>query len=222
MDFWERAKLAAALALPLVTVAGGAWIARLVMTPTYPQHRGYAIEGVPPVDLASAQRAWPRGEGRPGQRETLLGYVRNIHTATVPTGPGAAPAGPALPTDLGTLLAAADPARGERTAQICAACHTMTSGGQNRVGPNLYAIVGRRVAAQPGFNYSPALAADGGRWTYESLDLFLTSPSRAVPGTRMAFAGLRNPRDRAHLIAFLARLSPNAPPFPAPPPAATR
>jgi cytochrome c len=218
MDFWERLKIAAALALPLATVAGGFWIASLVMTPSYPQQRGYAVEGVPPVDLASAQRAWPGGESRPGQREALLGYIRNIDAATVPVGRGAEPASPAAPPDLGTLLAAADPARGERTAQICAACHTLTQGGPNRVGPNLYAIVGRPVAAQPGFAYSPALAAAGGRWTYESLDHFLTSPGRAVAGTRMAFAGLRNPRERAHLIAFLARMTPNAPPFPPPRP----
>ena len=98
------------------------------MTPSYPQQRGYAVEGVPPVDLASAQREWPGGESRPGQRDMLLGYVRNIHAATVPIRQGAAPAGPATPMDLGTLLTAADPARGERTAQVCAACHTFVAG----------------------------------------------------------------------------------------------
>ena len=222
MDGWERTKMAAAIALPLVTLAGGSWLAKLVTAPDFPGQRGYAVEGVPPVDLASAQRAWPRGESRPGQRETLRFYVRNIHAARVPDRPGAEPAGPAAPLDLASLLAAADPARGERTARICAACHTFDPGGANRVGPNLHGIVGRRVAALPGFAYSPALSGAGGRWTYESLDRFLTSPARAVAGTKMAFAGLRNPRDRAHLIAFLASSSPGAPPFPQPQSASDR
>ena len=226
MDYWERMKVAAAIALPIVTIAGGYWLADLVMAPSYPQQRGYAIGGVPPVDLASAQRQWPGGESKPGQRDMLLGYVRNIHAATVPLREGAAPAGPATPVDLGTLLAAADASRGERTAQTCAACHTFGAGQPNRVGPNLHGIVGRAYAAQPGFAYSPALSGMDGRWTYEALDRFLTSPAKTVAGTKMAFAGLRNPRDRAQIIAYLASISPGAPAFPAPqaapePPAAT-
>lgn len=218
LDSWERTKIAVAIALPVVTLAGGYWFANLVMAPSYPQQRSYAVEGVPPVDLASAQREWPSGESRPGQRDILIGYIRNIHAATVPIQQGTEPARPAMPVDLGTLLTAADAARGQRTAQVCAACHTFVQDGPNRVGPNLHGIVGRPVAAYPGFTYSPALAGTGGRWTYESLDRFLTSPSRTVVGTKMTFAGLRNPRDRANVIVYLAQMTPGAPPYPLPNP----
>lgn len=217
MDRWERIKVATAVTLSFVTLASSAWIAGLVMAPSYPQQRGYPIEGVAPVDLAGAQREWPGGEARPGDRAMLLGYVRNIAEAKVPL--PETPAGPAVPMDFGTLLAAADPARGERTAQVCASCHTFNPGGPNRVGPNLHGVVGRRYAAHPGFAYSTALAGAGGQWTYDALDRFLASPGRAIAGTKMSFAGLRNPRDRAQVIAYLASVSPGAPPFPAPQPA---
>lgn len=218
MDSWERTKIAAAIALPVVTLAGGYGFAHLVMTPFYPEQRGYAVEGVPPVDLASAQREWPSGESQPGQRDVLIGYIRNIHAAAVPVQQGAERASPVMQMDLGTLLAAADPARGQRTAQVCAACHNFVQDGPNRIGPNLYGIVGRPIAAHPDFTYSPALAETGGRWTYESLDRFLTNPGRAVAGTKMTFAGLRNPRDRANIIAYLTQVTPGAPPFPVPRP----
>ncbi|MFC7537791.1 c-type cytochrome [Sphingomonas sp. GCM10030256] len=215
-DTWERTKVAAAIALPLVTIAVGTWLSGLMMAPSLPQQRAYPVEGVAPVDLARAQREWPAGENSPGQRGMLLGYVRNIERATAPVPKASEPASAAVPIDLGTLLASADPARGERTAQVCAACHTFVEGGPNRVGPNLHGVVGRRVAGHAGFAYSPALARTGGNWTYESLDQFLTSPSRTIAGTKMAFAGMRNPRDRAHVIAYLAQITPGAPAFPPP------
>ncbi len=86
------------------------------------------------------------------------------------------------------------------------------------MGPNLHGVVGRPIATHPGFAYSAALRGAGGRWTYEALDHFLTSPARAFAGTKMTFAGFRNPRDRAQVIAFLAEISPGAPSFPKPGP----
>ena len=218
-DLWERSKVWLAVGLAFGTLGFCLWFASWAMPITYPERRGYPIEGVAPVDLASAQRNWPGGEGRPGDREILLGYVRDLEAGRVSVPQSAQQAGPAVQMDLGTLLAGADPGRGERTAQICASCHTFNPGGANLTGPNLAGIVGRPYAAHGGFNYSPALAGAGGRWSYEALDQFLTSPARAVPGTRMSFAGLRNPRDRANIIAYLARITPGAPSFPAPAPA---
>jgi len=214
----ERWKIAAAIGLALFTLVLCTGIAGWVMTPDYPQQRAFPVAGVAPIDLASAQRAWPGGTGQPGEREILLGYVSHIEAAKVPLPEGAAPAGPAMVQDLGTLLAAADPARGARTAQVCASCHSFGAGEPNRVGPNLHGVVGRPIARHPGFQYSAALSGVDGRWTYAALDHFLTSPARAYAGTKMSFAGLRNPRDRAQVIAYLAGISPGAPPFPAPVP----
>jgi len=117
--------------------------------------------------------------------------------------------------DLGTLLAAANPAAGERRAAICKSCHTFDKGGANGTGPNLWDIVNRPVAGHEGFNYTPALKAFGGVWSYEHLDGFLKNSAEYVPGTGMA---QRFPKaeQRAELLAYLATLSDNPVPFPAP------
>lgn len=120
---------------------------------------------------------------------------------------------------IGTLLAAADVQAGEAQARKCAACHTFDSGGANRVGPNLWDVVGRTIASHEGFNYSAPMRehanADGDTWSYENLDHFLASPRSFVPGTSMAFAGLRKPEERADLLAYLQTLSGDPVPFPA-------
>lgn len=220
MDRWEWTKVGTAIGAAIGVMAAGVWFAGLLVDPTHPRQRGYAVTGVPPVDLAAVQRAWPIGDTA-DERGELLGYIVDIEKASVPVAV-AAGGGPAAdtPVDLGTLLASADPERGRRAAQSCMACHDMSPNGPNRIGPNLWGMVGRPVARSAGFAYSPALSAMGGQWTYQELDDFLAAPSRAVPGTKMAFGGIRNPRERAHLIAFLATIGASKPPFP-PPEAAT-
>jgi cytochrome c len=87
----------------------------------------------------------------------------------------------------------------------CATCHTIAAGARNAVGPNLHDVFGRKAASAPGFNYSPAMRASGLTWDEATLDRFLANPQKAVPGTRMAFAGIADPAQRRQVIAYLKR-----------------
>ncbi len=104
---------------------------------------------------------------------------------------------------------AADVSSGKKMFKKCSSCHTVKQGGKNKIGPNLWGIVGRNVAAVEGYKYSKAFRKLDGVWTHAFLDRYLKSPRKAVKGTRMAFAGIKNDSDRANLMAFLATQSLN-------------
>jgi cytochrome c len=126
-----------------------------------------------------------------------------------------------LPPDWGTVLATADLAAGERAFARCATCHTITQGGANGTGPNLWGVVGNRVTHAAGFSYSAAMqahAADAPTWGYDELDQFINAPSRYVPGTNMTFGGLRDTEERINLIAYLRSQGSTGYPIPAPDP----
>ncbi len=123
-----------------------------------------------------------------------------------------APAEAAAPIEV--RLAKADADRGKSETKVCETCHTLDKGGANKVGPNLWGVVDRPRASHPGFDYSSAMKAKGGKWTFDELDKFLTHPQSYIPGTKMTFAGIQNPTQRANLIAYLRTLSDNPVPLP--------
>jgi cytochrome c len=128
----------------------------------------------------------------------------------------AAPAEPEVPavSGIAALLAAADIDAGAKVSKKCAACHSFSKDGKNKVGPNLWDIVGKAIGGGAGYKYSGALAEMGGDWTYDNLDAFLTKPKDFAAGTKMSFSGIKGAEDRANLIAFMRGLSDNPKPLP--------
>jgi len=118
-------------------------------------------------------------------------------TATADTGP----------VDIAPFMATADAAAGQGQLKKCTACHTFDNGGKNGVGPNQWALIGSHYAHKTDYAYSDALKAKHSEtWTEQNLSDFLANPKKAIPGNKMSFAGMKDPQDRANLIAYLKTL----------------
>ena len=111
-------------------------------------------------------------------------------------------------------LAKADPAKGQQVFNKCMACHNAEKGGPNQLGPNLWGVLGEPIGQGKGFAFSDAIAKKGGTWNWDNLSQWLTSPKTFAPGTKMTFAGLSNPQDRADVEAFLNSHSDSPLPLP--------
>ncbi|WP_338406312.1 MULTISPECIES: cytochrome c family protein [unclassified Wolbachia] len=112
--------------------------------------------------------------------------------------------------DIGVLMQNASFEKGKSAAKKCIACHSFEKGGMNKVGPNLWNVVGNKKAhLGNSFNYSKALLEKGEKWGYEELFAFLKNPKAYIKGTRMAFAGISNPQEIADLVSYLRQLSDN-------------
>lgn len=170
----------------------------------------------------------------PQQRADVIAYLHTLSdhpvplpkpqapakAAAAPAGGGqqaAAPAAKPAEASLPELLAHASVDKGKQIARQCEACHTLTKGGPNRVGPNLWNIVGSpRGEDRGGYNFSTAMKNKGGKWTFEEIFNFIKDPRGYIPGTAMTFAGLKSPQQRADVLAYLHTLSDHPVPLPKP------
>jgi cytochrome c len=173
-----------------------------------------AGQAAAPAEPAAA--AAPSTEqAAPASQQAVVGEPGAAGGQAAPA--GAAPAGAAASggeDGIGARLAHADADAGAKDARKCAACHSFEEGGKAKIGPPLWGVVGRDIAAVDGFSYSDAMTQKEGAWDYQKLDAFLTKPREWAPGTKMAFAGIAKPEERADVILYLRSLSDNPAPLP--------
>ena len=164
------------------------------------------------ADIAAAQKAAETAKTA-AAAPAAAASTQPAATTTGATTPAASETAAAAP--IAERLKAADPAKGEAISKKCTTCHDFTKGGPNKVGPNLWGIVGAHSAEVANYSFSAAMQQRKDKtWTYEELDAFLAGPKADVPGTKMTFPGLPKPQDRADLIAWLRQQSDSPVPLP--------
>lgn len=182
-----------------------------------------------PQHFASGTKMTFAGISKEQDRADVIAYLNSLsdHPQPLPTAApaqpapakaaAAAPAGAPTPQSIDALLATANPNAGKSHVAICQACHTLNKGGPNQIGPNLYGVVGEKIAeGRNDYAFSDALKTKGKgqTWTFANLDAWLTNPQQFASGTKMTFAGIPKAKDRADVIAYLNTLSDHPLPLP--------
>ncbi len=164
------------------------------------------------ADIAAAQKAYDDAKAA-ASKPAPAAAPATTSSAAAPAGGTEAAAAPAAP--IAERLKTADVAKGEQIAKKCQQCHDFTKGGPNKVGPNLWGVVGAHPAEVANYSFSNAMQARKDKtWTFEELDAFLAQPKTDIPGTKMTFPGLPKPEDRADIIAWLRQQSDSPVPLP--------
>jgi cytochrome c len=127
---------------------------------------------------------------------------------------GEKPSKPEGPKSILPMLASADVSAGETATRACQACHSFNKGGPNKIGPNLYGVVGNEIASVEGFSYSSALKGKEGKWTYEKMSAWLHNPSGWAPGTSMSYNGVKDAQKRANIVAYMRQQDDSPMPLP--------
>ena len=153
--------------------------------------------------VAHGRQLTPNGRAAKPLETAAYAIAGGEETAAAPS--ANAPAGP---EPIAPLLASADASAGKEKAKLCITCHSFDKGGPNKIGPNLYAVVGDEIAhGRGGFAFSEVLKGKGGTWTADNLNHWLWKPQSFAKGTKMTFIGLPKAQDRANVIAYLNSLS---------------
>jgi cytochrome c len=141
------------------------------------------------------------------------GWALPVTEGPVTTAPGKA--APAFePAQVVALLSKANPDAGQDIFKRCLQCHTVDKGGPNKVGPNLWGVVGRKPAQHAGFPYSEAMKKSDGEWSWEKLATYLHDPRGTIPGNKMAFAGIKDSQELADLLVYMRKMSDSPAPLP--------
>lgn len=150
----------------------------------------------------------PKDKAKPG-------YVLPVTAAVSGPATKAAPPAAFKFAEVAPLLKSASAENGQSVFSQCRSCHTIDKGGRVLQGPNLWGVIGQKIASNPGFTrYSSALKAKQGTWNYETLATYLNNPPGAIPGNTMGFQGIRNNSDLADLLAYMRAQSDQPAPLP--------